>query len=100
MGIQMHPSLRIPAGVWLKEEIVEPYGFTVTGVADHLKVSRQQMSALLNGRSGLSADMAIRFEKAFGIRADTMMRMQSAYELAQARSHEGEIDVKRVPELA
>lgn len=100
MAIQMHPSLRIPAGVWLKEEIVEPYGFTVTGVADHLKVSRQNMSALLNGKTGLSAEMAIRFEKAFGIKADTLMRMQSAYELAQARGHEDEIDVKRVPEPA
>lgn len=100
MGIELHPSLYIPAGVWLKEEIVEPYGFTVTGVADHLKVSRQQMSALLNGRSGLSAEMAIRFEKAFGIKADTLMRMQVAYELAQARSHESEIVVDRVPEPA
>lgn len=99
MGLEMHPSIYVHPGDWLKTEIVEPYGFTVTGVADHLKVSRQQMSALLNGRAGLSADMAIRFEKAFGIRADTMMRMQSAYELAQARGHEDDIDVERVPEL-
>ena len=58
------------------------------------------MSALLNGRAGLSAEMAIRFEKAFGVKADTPMRMQTAYELVQARAHEGEIDVARVPEIA
>lgn len=100
MAIQMHPSLRVHAGVWLKEEIVEPYRLTVTDVAERLKVSRQNMSALLNGRAGLSAEMAIRFEKAFGIKADTMMRMQSAYDLAQAREHEADIVVERVMEMA
>ncbi|WP_407927068.1 helix-turn-helix transcriptional regulator [Acetobacter garciniae] len=43
-----------------------------------------------------SADMAIRFEKAFGVKADTLMRMQSAYEMAQARAHEDEIRVTRL----
>ena len=46
------------------------------------------MSTLLNGNANLSADMAIRLEKAFGINADTLLRMQTAYELAQARKHE------------
>jgi len=46
---------------------------------------------LLNGNANLSADMAIRFEKAFGIKADTLLRMQTAYELAQAREHEQDI---------
>jgi len=94
----MHPAHHAPVGIWLREEIVEPYGFTVSAVAAHLKVSRQNMSALLNGRAGLSAEMALRFEKAFGIRADTIMRMQTAYELALARSHADEIDVQPVPE--
>jgi addiction module HigA family antidote len=54
------------------------------------------MSNLLNGNAGLSAEMAIRFEKAFGLRAETLMRMQAAHELADARAHEDEIEVERV----
>jgi len=68
----------------------------VTALADHLDVSRQSISKLLNGRQGLSADMAIRFEKAFGLKAETLMRMQAAHELAEARAHEDEIEVGAV----
>ena len=59
-------------------------------------MSRQSISKLLNARQGLSADMAIRFEKAFGLKAETLMRMQAAHELAQARAHEDEIEVESV----
>ena len=59
----------------------------MTELARHFGVSRQAMSTLLNGRAGLTADMAIRFEKAFGLNADTLCRMQTAYELADARRH-------------
>jgi len=55
---------------------------------------------LLNGNANLSADMAIRFEKAFGIKADTLLRMQTAYELAQAREHEQDIKVQRFARAA
>lgn len=96
MAIQLHPSLRVPTGVWLKEEVVAPSGFNVTTLAVHFGVSRQAMSTLLNGRAALSADMAIRFEKAFGLKADTLMRMQTAYDLAQARLHEDAIKVGRL----
>jgi addiction module HigA family antidote len=68
----------------------------VAGAARRLHVTRQSMSKLLNGRQGLSADMAIRFEKAFGLKAETLMRMQAAHELAEARAHEDEIEVERV----
>lgn len=54
------------------------------------------MNTLMNGHTGLCAEMAIRFEKAFGLKADTMLRMQVAYDLAQARAREGEILVERV----
>ena len=54
------------------------------------------MSKLLNGHQGLSAEMAARFEQAFGLKADTLMRMQTAHELAEARAHENEIEVERV----
>jgi addiction module HigA family antidote len=55
---------------------------------------------LLNGSAGLSPDMAIRFEKAFGIKADTLLRMQVAYELAQARQHEKDIAVTSITRAA
>jgi addiction module HigA family antidote len=96
MAIKVHHSFNIHPGPWLKEEIVEPYGFTVKALAAHLGVSRQGLSNLLHGHAGLSADMAIRFEKAFGIKADTLMRMQTAYDLTQAREHEDDIHVERV----
>jgi addiction module HigA family antidote len=96
MPVQLHSSIFGHVGDWLKTEIIEPHGFNVTRAADHLKVSRQQMSALLNGRAGLSADMAICFEKAFGVKADTLMRMQTAYDLAQARKHADELNVEPV----
>ena len=51
------------------------------------------MSNLLNGNTRLSADMAIRFEKVFGIKADSLMRMRAAHELAQARLHEDQIEI-------
>lgn len=96
MAIKLHPSFAVHPGEWLRSEIVEPHGLNVTVTAQKLHVTRQAMSNLLNGSAGLSADMAIRFEKAFGVRADTMLRMQAAYDLAQARSHEKDIKVERV----
>jgi len=91
MAITLHPSFAVHPGPWLRAEMVEPHGLNVTVTAERLHVTRQAMSSLLNGRSGLSADMAIRFEKAFGVRADTLLRMQAAHDLAVARSHEDQI---------
>ena len=96
MAIKLHPSFAVHPGDWLRAEIVEPAGLNVTALADHLDVSRQSVSKLLNGRQGLSADMAIRFEKAFGLKAETLMRMQAGHELAEARAHEDEIEVEKV----
>jgi addiction module HigA family antidote len=93
MTLKMHPSHAVAVGIWLREEFIIPYKLDVTTTANRLGVTRQAMSALLNGRAGLSAEMAIRFEKAFGVKADTLLRMQAAYELARAREHEAEIDV-------
>lgn len=93
MAIKLHPSLYRPVGLWLKDEIVAPNGANITALARHFDVSRQALSTLLNGRAALSAEMAIRFEKAFGVNADTLMRMQTAYDLAQAREHETDIAV-------
>lgn len=95
MALRMHPSLAVHVGDWLKSEIVDPAGVSVTALAAHFGVSRQALSTLLNGNASLSADMAIRFEKAFGIKADTLLRMQTAFELAQARGRDAEIKVEK-----
>ncbi len=60
-------------------------------------MTRQTLNNLVNGRSGISAEMAIRLDKAFGGGAETWLRLQMAYDLAQARRHESEIYVKPVP---
>ncbi len=96
MAIRMHPALAVHVGDWLKTEIVEPYGLTVKALANHFSVSRQALSTLLNGRASLSADMAIRFEMAFGVKADTLLRIQTAYDLAQARARSREMQVGRL----
>lgn len=96
MAIKLHPSFAVHAGVWLRTEIVEPHGLTVSAAAEKLGVSRQAMSSLLNGRAGISAEMAIRFEKAFGLRADSLLRMQAAHDLAEARRHEQDIKVEKI----
>jgi antitoxin HigA-1 len=95
MALRMHPSLAVHVGDWLKSEIVEPAGVNVTALAAHFGVSRQALSTLLNGNANLSADMAIRFEKAFGVKADTLLRMQTTYELARARTREADIKVEK-----
>jgi addiction module HigA family antidote len=96
MAIKLHASFAVHPGAWLRSEIVEPHGLSVTEAASRLRVTRQAMSNLLGARAGLSAEMAIRFEKAFGVSADTLMRMQAAHDLAQVRAREGAIEVDRV----
>ncbi|MEI2388124.1 HigA family addiction module antitoxin [Breoghania sp. JC706] len=100
MALRMHPSIAVHVGDWLKTEIVEPAGISVTALAEHLGVSRQALSALLNGKANLSAEMAIRFERAFGVRADTLLKMQTAYDLANARENEAKIKVERLETAA
>ena len=94
MAIKLHSSFAVHPGAWLRAEIVEPAGMNVTDLADHLGVSRQSMSKLLNGHQGLSAEMAIRFEKAFGLSAATLLKMQAAHELAGAREPKGQIEAE------
>ena len=78
-------------GDFVRTEIVEPAGLSVTTAAAALQVSRPALSSLLNGKADLSGEMALRIEKAFGVKMDTLMRMQSAYDIAQTRSREKEI---------
>ena len=90
-------KLKNPAhpGLFIKLIVLEPLGLSVAAAARVLGVTRPTLSLLLNARSSLSADMAIRLEKAFDVDMETLMRMQSAYDVAQARKREGEITVKR-----
>jgi addiction module HigA family antidote len=82
-------------GQFIKMEIIDPLGLSVTAAAKALGVTRPTLSALLNGRAALSSDMALRIEKAFGPKMDTLMRMQTSYDIAQARSREANIRVRR-----
>jgi addiction module HigA family antidote len=67
----------------------------VTEAASALDVTRQTLSNLVNEKAMLTADMALRLEKAFGVSMELLMRMQLAYDLAQARARAGTIKVKR-----
>ena len=100
MAIKLHPSIHVHPGPWLKRQIVEPRGVNIKALAEHLAVSRQNLSNLLNGHTALSAEMAIRFEKAFGLNAETLLRMQGAYDLAQVRAYEHDIKVAPLPTAA
>ena len=82
-------------GAFVRTEVIEPLGLTVSGAATALGVSRPALSALLNGRADLSGTMALRIEKAFGVRMDTLMRMQASYDIARARRREHDIRVAR-----
>ncbi|MGH9160170.1 MAG: HigA family addiction module antitoxin [Vicinamibacteraceae bacterium] len=82
-------------GEFIKTVIIEPLNLTVSAAAKVLGVSRPALSTLLNGRSDLSGDMALRIEKAFGVKMDTLMRMQSSWDIAQTRKRERSIKVRR-----
>ena len=82
-------------GDFIRTEIIAPAGLSVTAAAAALRVSRPTLSSLLNGKAGLSGDMALRIEKAFGVKMDTLLRMQAAYDIAQTRKRENQIHVRR-----
>ena len=79
----------------IKDACLGPLGLSVTDGAKVLGVTRNQLSRVINAQSGISPEMAIRLEKAGWSNADHWLRLQSAYELAQARKGEGRIKVER-----
>jgi addiction module HigA family antidote len=87
-------------GLSLRHDCLEPLGLSVTGAAKKLGVSRKHLSDLINGHSGISPEMAIRLHKAFGGGADTWLRLQAAYDLAQAMKRAKEIKVERITRAA
>lgn len=85
-----HPGLSV------RHDCLEPLGLTVTEAAQRLGVSRKQLSDIVNGHSGISPEMSIRLDKAFGGGAETWYRLQASYDLAQALKHADEIKVERL----
>ena len=87
-------------GDFIRTEIIDPTGLSVTAAAAVLRVSRPALSSLLNGKADLSGNMALRIEKAFGIKMDTLMRMQASYDIAQTRKRARQIHVRRFQHTA
>jgi antitoxin HigA-1 len=83
-------------GNFIRTEIIQPRGLLVTAAAAALRVSRPALSNLLNGSADLSGDMALRIEKAFGVRMDSLVRMQASFDIAQTRKREKKIRVRRI----
>ena len=84
-----HPGLSV------RHDCLEPLGLTITDGATVLGVSRQALNSLVNGKAGISPEMAIRLDKAFGGTADAWLALQTAYDLAQAKKRSNNIMVKR-----
>lgn len=83
-------------GEILRELCLEPLGLSVTDAAQALGVSRKTLSAILNGKAGISPEMAIRLSIAFDTSAESWLAQQSGYELWRAERHRKELHVKRL----
>ena len=82
-------------GEILKELLIEPAGLSVTDVSAHLDISRKTLSKVLNGRGAITPEMALRLELVFKKpSADHWLRLQAAYDLAQARKHKADLHVQ------
>lgn len=97
-GIGMKPP---HPGAFIREEILEPLNLSVARASEVLGVRRATLSDLVNGNAGLSPEMALRIEKAFGVSMDTLLRMQTWYDTCAMRARANEILVERFdPEAA
>jgi addiction module HigA family antidote len=83
-------------GEVLKEGWIEPMGLTVTGAAEALGVTRKTLSAILNGRAGISPSMALRLSRAFDTTAESWLDQQMHYDLWQAKQLKEHLSVKRI----
>ena len=79
----------------VRQDCQEPLGLNVTRGAEVLGVTRQALNNLLNGKSGVSPEMAVRLSEAFGSTPELWLRLQSNYDLARVREHEDELNVER-----
>ena len=82
-------------GSLIKTEVIEALGLSVSKAAEILQVRRATLSDLLNGKSALTPDMALRIEKAFGPEMDHLLRMQLAYDVSMTREHAKNISIER-----
>ncbi|MCZ7625360.1 MAG: HigA family addiction module antitoxin [Candidatus Methylomirabilis sp.] len=80
----------------VRQECIEPLGLTVTDAAARLGITRQALNNLVNGKAGISPEMAIRLSKAFGSSPEVWLGIQMEYDLAQAVKQAGQIKVKRI----
>ncbi len=92
INVNMTPS---HPGDFIRAEVIDELGLNVTRAARILGVRRATLSALLNGNAALSAEMALRIEKAFEVSMDLLLRMQAWYDASQMRARADEIDVQR-----
>lgn len=83
-------------GEILRSSIEEGLGLTITAVAKGLGISRKTLSEIVNERSGISPEMAIRLEKGIGSTAEQWLLMQAAYDLAQVQKRASKIRVRRI----
>ncbi len=84
-----HPGLSV------RYDCLEPLGLSVSAGAEILGVSRQALNNLVNGKAGISPEMAIRLDKAFGGTAEGWLALQTAYDLVQVRKQEPYMEIKR-----
>ncbi len=80
----------------LVKECLDDLGLSVAEAAKAIGITRQQLHNVIAGRSSVTPEMAIRFEKAFGSTADTWLRMQMNYDLAQTRKRAKNITIERL----
>jgi len=92
IAVGMRPS---SPGEFVRIEILEELGLSVSRAAELLGVRRATLSDLVNGKAGLSPEMALRIEKAFGVSMDTLLRMQAWHDSYTMRQRAGEIAVER-----
>ncbi len=83
-------------GEIIKELCLEPLGLSVTAAAEGLGVSRKTLSAILNGRAGVSPEMAIRLSIAFDTSSESWLNQQTQYDLWQAEQHRDSLQVERL----
>ena len=83
-------------GEILRGLCIEPLGLTITSAAEGLGITRKTLSAILNGRSGISPEMAIRLSKAFNTTAESWLNQQMQYDLWQAKQNFGNVEIKRL----
>ena len=83
-------------GEIIKELCLEPLGLSVTDAAKGLGISRKTLSSIINGKAGISPEMAVRLSIAFNTSSESWIRQQSQYDLWQAEQYRDDLDVSRL----